>query len=157
MAPKAIFSTPKTKSNKKERAKDSGMKPLAKYYLESNPDKEGESSFVHQARVTPKGYLLLICKDYTLLLPAGITEASTLLDDIFPKLHGKEGNRLCCVLSKSNRFGAYLATDDEHKCFYSFDAEEEILLTSKEPIENEKKNSSSLLSLEDFGIATGAK
>lgn len=91
------------------------------------------------------------------MLPAGMTEASVLLDEIFPKLHGKEGNRLCCVLSKANRFGAYLATDDEHKCFYSFDPEEEVLLTSKEPISDEKKNSLCPLTLEDFGIAIGAK
>lgn len=158
MAVKAVFNSDSGKNKKKkERAKDSGMKPLAKYYLDDHPDEEGKSFFVFQARLTPKGFLLLICKDFTLMYPGGMTEASTLLDDIFPKLHGKEANRLCCVLSKANRFGAYLATDDEHKCFYSYDAEEEILLTSKEPIQQEKKQAQSGLTLKDFGIDTSVK
>lgn len=139
---------------KKVRAKDSGMKPLAKYYLDECPDKEGDSFFVFQARVTPKGFLLLICKDFTLMYPAGMEEASHILDNIFPKLHGKKANRLVVVLSKANRFGGYLATDDEHQCYYSYDDDEEVLLTSSEPIVKEEKKETKKLTMKDFGIDT---
>lgn len=155
MAVKAVFKQEEPKKKKKvERAKDSGMKPLAKYYLDENQDKEGTSHFVFQARLTPKGFLLIICKDFTLMYPGGLEEASTLLDEIFPKLHGKKGNRLCVVLSRSNRFGGFLATDDEHQCYYDYDEEAEVLLTSKEPIVKSVGEDKKKLSLEDFGTLT---
>lgn len=159
MAVKAVFSQPEPskKGTKKVRAKDSGMKPLAKYYLDENPNEEGKSFFCFQARVTPKGFLLLICKDFTLMFPAGMTEASTLLDDIFPKLHRQKANRLCVVLSSKNRFGGYLATDDEHQCYYHYDAELEILMTSSEPITNKEEAEKKTLTLADFNICTEGK
>jgi len=159
MAVKAVFNQPESakKNAKKARAKDSGMKPLAKYYLDENPHEEGKSYFCFQARVTPKGFLLLICKDFTLMFPAGMTEASTLLDDIFPKLHGQKANRLCVVLSTKNRFGGYLATDDEHQCFYHYDSELEVLLTSSEPISNKEEPEKKSLTLADFNICTEKK
>ena len=142
------------KKIKKVRAKDSGMKPLAKYYLDENPDQEGKSFFVFQARVTPKGFLLLICKEFSLMYPAGMEEASTMLDEIFPKLHGKQGNRLVVILSRQNRFGGIVGTDDEHKCYYSYDEENEVLLTSSEPIKKEENKEQKKLSLDDFGTLT---
>lgn len=156
MAVKAVFNQPDNKKGTKkiERAKDSGMKPLAKYFLEENKALEGESFFVFQARLTPKGFLLLICKDFSLMYPAGMSEASHMLDNIFPNLHGKKANRLCVVLSSSNRFGGYLATDDAHQCYYSYDSQEEVLLTSKEPIVAKGEEGKKTLSLEDFGIDT---
>lgn len=153
MAVKSVFKQePGAKKQKKQRAKDSGMKPLAKQYITENPDKEGSSHFVFQARLTPKGFLMLMCKEFTLMFPGGMTEASTLLDTIFPGLHGKKGNRLVVVLTSSNRFGGYLATDDEHQCYYSFDPEEEILITATEPITETQEKKQGTLTLDDFGI-----
>lgn len=155
MAIKAVFKDESPKKKKKvERAKDSSMKPLAKYYLDDYPDKEGTSHFVFQARMTQKGYLLLMCKEFTLMYPAALPEASQLLDEIFPKLHGKKANRLCVVLSKLNRFGGYLAADDEHQCYYGFDEEEEILITSMEAITNEQQKKPGNLTIQDFDITT---
>jgi hypothetical protein len=154
MAVKAIFQNNEQKKQKKVRAKDSGMKPLAKHFLDEHSEKEGSSHFVFQARVTPKGFLLILCKEFTLMYPAGMEEASTLLDEIFPKLHGKKGYRLVVILSKSNRFGGFLGTDDEHSCYYSYDESEEVLITSTEPITTTKGASTKKLSLEDFGTLT---
>jgi len=156
MAVKAIFQKDENPKGKKKttRAKDSSMKPLAKVYLEQNPKAEGESFFCFQARVTPKGFLLLVCKDFSLLMPAGLEEASVLLDTIFPGLNGKKGNRLCITLSSSSRFGGYVSTDDEHQCFYHYDEENEILMTSSEPIRPKEEETKKPLSLADFGITT---
>lgn len=155
MAIKSVFKQEEPKKKgKTPRAKDSSMKPLAKYFLDEHPEQEGTSHFVFQARMTPKGFLLLMCKDFSLMYPGGMSEASQLLDEIFPALNGKEGNRLCVVLYKGNKFGGYLATDDEHKCFYSYDEDKEVLLTSKEPIVNEHKKEGKTLTLGDFGIST---
>ncbi len=155
MAVKALVGKPSEPSkSKKVRAKDSGMKPLAKYFLDEYPEKEGSSFFVFQARVTPKGFLLLICKDFSLMYPAGMEGASYLLDSIFPQLHGKKANRLVVILAKGNRFGGYVGTDDEHQCFYSYDATEEVLVTSSEPIVKEEKTEEKKLTIQDFGIVT---
>lgn len=155
MAVKKVFDSGSSSSGKKKvRAKDSGMKPLAKHYVQDNPNEEGKHYFIFRAMLTPKGFLLLMAKDFTLMYPAGMEEATKLLDDIFPKLHGKKANRLVAVLDNTNRFGAYLATDDEHQCYYSFDSVEEVLITSTEPIVNEGKTEKKGLDISDFGIPT---
>ena len=145
--------SPTPPKGKKTRAKDVQMKPLAKAYLTENPTLAGKEYPIFSGKVTPKGFLLLNCSEFTVLLPAGIEVATTLLDDILPRLHGKKANQLVAVLDADNRFGALIGTTDDKKIYYSFDADEESFMTSEEAITKEKKQPKKL-SLDDFGIDT---
>lgn len=155
MATKLIGGQSPTPEKKKRtpRASDAAMKPLAKVFLDSNPELDGKEYPIYSGRVTQKGFLLLDCREFTVLFPAGIEVATTLLDDILPKLNNKKANQLVAVLMRGNRFGAVIGTSDESQVYYCFDSEEETFFTTTEkPAKNGKTEKK--LSLEDFGTLT---
>ena len=154
MAIKRISNEPKSEQKtKRVRAKASEMKLLAKAYVDANPELDGKDYFVFSGKVTEKGFLLLQCKDFCVLCPAGTEEASNLLDNILPNLNGKKGYRLVAVLNRLNRFGAYLAINDEHSCYYAYDSTEETFITSTEPVKKSAEKVKAM-TLEDFGTLT---
>jgi hypothetical protein len=139
--------------SKRLRANDATLKPLAKVYVDSHPEKDGQEYPIYSGKVTQKGFLLLDCGSFTVLFPAGIEIATTLLDDILPALNNKKGNQLVAILNRANRFGAVIGTSDESQIYYCFDAEEEVFFTSKE--KPSKSNAETKkLTLEDFGTLT---
>ena len=150
-----IIGTPavKKETKKKTRASDSAMKPLAKMFLDQNPELQDKEYPIFSGGLTPKGFLLLRCKDFSVLMPGGHETALIILDEILPALNGKKANRMVAVLNKANRFGADIGTDDSEQVYYSYDDEQETFFTSKEkPTKQEVKEKK--LSLKDFGITT---
>lgn len=129
------------------------MKPLAKAYLEENESANGKAFRVYSGGLTQKGFLLLDCKEFAVLMPGGTEVAQILLDDILPKLNGKKANKLVAILNRANRFGADLGTDDSDKLYYVYNEEEETFFTSIEKPSKEE-TSTKKLSLDDFGITT---
>lgn len=143
---------PKPKG-RKTRAKDAQMKPLANQYIKDHMDENGSEHFILSGKLTEKGYLLLQCKDFAILLPGGTEVATTLLDDILPNLQNKLANRLVAVLSSSNRFGANIGITDTEQAYYCVDLEEEtFFLSTTKP--SQEKTKPKKLSLDQFGIVT---
>lgn len=138
---------------KKTRAKDAQMKPLANAYVKEHMDKNGTEHLIMSGKLTEKGFLLMQCKDFAILLPGGTEVATTILDDILPNLNQKKANRLVAVLNASNRFGADIGVTDDHQAYYCVDTEEETFFLSetKPAVSKEKPKK---LSLEQFNIAT---
>lgn len=154
MATKIIGKTPEnTPRGKKTRAKDSQMKPLANQYVKENMNENGKEYLITSGKLTEKGFLLMQCKEFAILLPGGTEVATTLLDDILPSLSNKKANRLVAILNASNRFGADIGVTDEHQAYYCVDTEEETFFLSetKPSVSKEKPKK---LSIDQFGIAT---
>lgn len=154
MAVKVIGNSAQTEAKRKRnRATSSEMKPLAKEYIDKNPTEEGVAYPIYSGKVTAKGFLLMECEKFAVLFPAGIEIASVLLDDILPKLNNKKGNQLVAILSRANRFGADIGTEDSIQVYYCFNEAEETFFTSKEK-PSKSKFSEKKLSLQDFGTLT---
>lgn len=150
-----LIGTPARKQIKKDRrrATDKEMTPLAGKYLELNPEQEGKEFRIYAGNVTPKGFLLLKCEEFSVMFPAGIELGNILLDEILPALDGKKGNILVAVLNSDNRFGADIGASDIEQVYYKYNAEEESFRTSSEQIKK-KETVKKTLSIDDFGIST---
>lgn len=154
MAVKVIGQAAKeVKKAKTTRAKDAQMKPLANQYVKEDMSLNGSEHLIMSGKLTPKGFLLLQCKDFAVLLPGGTEIATTILDDILPNLSGKKADRLVAILNANNRFGADIGVTDEQQSYYVFDEEEEsFFLSESKPAKSAEKPKK--LSLSSFNIAT---
>lgn len=154
MATKIIGSTQTEKKKvKKQRATDVAMKPLANKFLDNNPELNGTEYPIFSGRLTEKGFLLLQCKEFSVLMPGGTEVATTILDEILPELNGKKANRMVAILNRGNRFGADIGVTDSEQIYYVYDeGEETFFLTETKPTKESKKGKK--LSLSDFGTPT---
>lgn len=143
----------KQPEKKKERAKDASLTPLANKFLDANPELHGKEYPIYSGGLTQKGFLLLKCKEFSVLMPGATEIATTILDDILPALANKQANQMVAVLNRGNRFGADIGTNDESKVWYIYNQKEETFYTTKEKPTKEEKEEKKL-SLEDFGITT---
>lgn len=131
----------------KKFAKDSAMKPLVRNYMKEHPDCTRKEYPVIAGRLTTNGWFLLETVEFVFMLPGANTQAQYLFDTIFPGLDGKEKKQLLLIPDKDDKFGAYLAVDNERVTKYSWDSEEYILYVGEDAPSKEKKQK---LSLEDF-------
>lgn len=141
------------KKTKKQRATDSAMKPLANKFLDNNPELNGTEYPIYSGRLTEKGFLLLQCKEFSVLMPGGTEVATSILDEILPELNGKKANRMVAILNKGNRFGADIGVTDSEQLYYVYDDEQEtFFLTETKPTKETTRGKK--LSLSDFGTPT---
>lgn len=129
------------------------MKPLANQYVKDNMGENGKEFLILSGKLTEKGFLLMQCKEFAILLPGGTEVATTILDDILPQLNQKKANRLVAILNVSNRFGADIGVTDEHQAYYVVDIEEETFFLSEEK-PSKGKEKPKKLSIDQFNIAT---
>jgi hypothetical protein len=123
------------------------MKPLIRTFRKDNPECEGAEYPCLGGRLTTNGWFLLECKEFVVMMPGASKQAKFLFEEIFPGLSGLEKKQLLLVPDKADKYGAYIAVDDEVKTTYHWNPEEYILtIGAKKPPGEDKKQ----LSLADF-------
>lgn len=148
MAHTRIGKEEKSEKEPKKFAEDSKMKPLVRNFIKENPDCVNKEYPVIAGRLTTNGWFLLETKEFVYMLPGKNAQAQHLFFVIFPGLHAQEKKQLLLIPDKSDKFGAYLAVDNEKRTKYVWDKEEYILYVGETP---DPKQVHPPLSLEDFG------
>jgi len=147
MAHKRITGEEPKPKGKRVLAEDTPMKPLIREYRKEHPECEGQEYPCLGGRLTTNGWFLLETKEFVVMMPGASKQATHLFEKIFPELHGKEKKRLLLIPDKSDKYGAYIAVDDEVKSYYNWDAEDYKLEIG---VKRETTEAKKRLSLEDF-------
>lgn len=137
------------KPESKKVTDQSEDKPNIREYLKLHKDKDGTSYPVEKVKLTVSGWLIVETNAWVGFIHGKAAVAVALMSEIAPALHGIQGNQLVALIAKKNKFAFVLATDDEQKRWYSFDAEAQLLEASEEQDEGFLLPKG-VLSLEDF-------
>lgn len=137
------------KEKSKETKAENLDKPNIREYLKANTIKDGTAFEVQKAKLTMSGWLIIETTDWVGFIHGKAAVAISLMTEIAPALHGKQGNQLIALTAKKTKFGFVLATDDEVKRWYDFNAESNLLEITEEQQESFLVPTG-VLKLEDF-------
>jgi hypothetical protein len=147
MAVKKIGGEADKPKQDKKFAEDVAMKPLVRQYMKQNADILGKPFPVIAGRLTTNGWFLIETNEFVLLLPGASKVCTELFVSIFPGLSGKQKKQLVVVPDRTDKYGGYLAIDDEKRTEYHWNDEDYVLTVGKQP---EAKKMQKGLSLADF-------
>lgn len=138
-------SKPDTKRNKSEVEDKLNIRE----FIKGNNTKDGTPFAVEKCKLTLSGWLIVETTHWVGFIHGKAAVAVALMQEIAPALHNQQGNQLIALTAKKSKFGFVLATDDEVKRWYHFNAESNLLEISEEQDESFLLPTG-VLSLEDF-------
>lgn len=118
-------------------------------FVKTHGIKDGTPFAVERAKLTMSGWLIIETTHWVGFIHGKAIVAKALMEEIAPALHGQQGNQLIALVAKKSKFGFVLATDDEVKRWYDFNAENNLLEISEEQSESFSLPTG-VLSLADF-------
>ena len=118
---------------KTEKTKDEDVeKPNINDFIRTEKPADGTAFVIEKCKLTLSGWLIVETTDWVGFIHAKTAVVKTLMQEIAPAGHGKQGNQLVALIGKKSKFKFVLATDDEIKMWYSFDPEANLLTMSVE-------------------------
>lgn len=118
-------------------------------FIKADNTKDGTPFAVEKCKLTLSGWLIVETTEWVGFIHGKAAVAVALMTEIAPALHNQQGNQLIALTAKKSKFGFVLATDDEVKRWYNFNAESNLLEISEEQDESFLLPTG-VLSLEDF-------
>lgn len=118
-------------------------------FIKADNTKDGTPFAVEKCKLTLSGWLIVETTDWIGFIHGKAAVAVALMTEIAPALHNQQGNQLIALTAKKSKFGFVLATDDEVKRWYNFNAESNLLEISEEQ-DDSFLLPTGVLSLEDF-------
>lgn len=136
---------PKAKKTKSENEDKLNVRE----YIKLHNCADGTISGVLKCKLTMSGWLIVETEDWVGFIHGKAAVSISLMEEIAPALHGKEGNQLIALISKKSKFGFILATEDTVKRWYNFNQEANLLEITEEKDESFLLPTG-ILTLEDF-------
>jgi hypothetical protein len=124
-----------TKPETKKVKAEEEDKPNVREFIQAKSIKDGVSFAVKKCKLTMRGWLIIETTDWVGFIHGKSAVAIALMTEIAPALHGQQGNQLIALVAKKSKFGFVLATDDEVKRWYDFNAETNLLEITEEQSE----------------------
>lgn len=122
-----LLSGQETSDPKKKSKKSNEEKPLIREYIKQTDCKDGTAFIVEKCKMTMNGWLLVETTNWVGFISGKMAVATTLMQELAPKLHGESANALVAVVHKKSKFGFVLGTDDEQKLWYHHTPDSDLL------------------------------